>query len=153
MYKDPHCLSGVLRLAVPLFIHSFILLLVVEHLLCTRPLWGTEYTVVDDRRQPGALPGAALSSWRCQIQRHLASGPGEASCQLAVCGGRAGLSSGSPLAVGMGESTLNPEMLGLNRAPLGLPDSVCVCVCVCVCVKAGVGSREAESQCKHHTPS
>ena len=112
-------------------LHSFILLLVVEYLLCTRPLWGTEYTVIDDRRQPGALPGAALSSWRCQIQRHVASGPGEASCQLAVCGGRAGLSSGSPLAVGMGESTLNPVMLGLNRAPLGLPDSVCVCVCVC----------------------
>ena len=31
----------------------------MEHLLCARPLRGTEDTVVDDRRQPGALPGAA----------------------------------------------------------------------------------------------
>ena len=104
-----------------LCLHSFILLLVMEYLLCTRPLWGTEYTVVDDRRQPGALPGAAPSSWGCQIQRHVASGPGEASCHLAVCGGRARLSRGSPLAVGLGESTLNPVMAGLESSASGSP--------------------------------
>lgn len=55
--------------------HSFILYLVIEHLLCARPLQGTKYTAVDDMWQPQAFPGAVHNLMKVSDRKTHVSGP------------------------------------------------------------------------------
>ena len=122
----------------------------MEHLLCARPLRGKEDTVVDDRRQPGGLPGAAWGvrykdTWRVAPGRPVVS-------WLSVEGGLGSLVAHHwQLASG-----ISPWILWcwawIKRLWVSL--TLCVCVCVCVCVwRQGWGAeRQNHSVNTTHLP-